>query len=75
MPLDLEQKTEFPAFGIVGKEAEVAYLLESSGQHMHQETANEFILRQSHLLASIMILVVLVPEGYSVISHICDATV
>jgi hypothetical protein len=75
MPLDLEQKTEFPAFGIVGKEPEVTYLLKTSREHMHQEAANELILRKSHFLAGVVILVVLVPESDGVIGHIRDSTI
>ena len=75
MSLKLEEKAKFLFLGAVGKESVVAYLLESSGQYMHQEAANEFLMSESHLLAGTTVSVVLVPEGDSVISHIQDTAV
>ena len=63
MSLKLEEKAKFLFLGAVGKESVVAYLLESSGQYMHQEAANEFLMSESHLLAGTTVSVVLVPEG------------
>ena len=75
MPLNLKQKTQLLCLRTVGEEAIVANLLEPSGQHMHQEAADEFLMSESHLLAGITVTVVLVPESDCVIGHIRDAAI
>ena len=75
MSLKFEEKAKLLFLGAVGKDAVVADLLESPRQHMHEEAANELLVRKGHLLAGITVTVVLVPERDRVICHVRDAAI
>lgn len=65
--LKSEQDPELFLLDGACQETEVTDLLEAFGKDMHQEPADELIMREGHLFSCIGIFVVAIPEGNGVV--------
>jgi hypothetical protein len=59
----------------IGEESEVTDLHESGGQDVQQESANELLAIEAHLLAAVVVAAVAVAEAYAAVSDGQDAMV
>ena len=67
MPLKAEQDPELFLLDGACQETEVTDLLKAFGKDMHQEPADELIMREGHLFSCIGIFAVAIPEGNGVV--------